>query len=147
MWDQKCKSMLRRTWLNEKLEEKNCQVQVCIQMFKVKNGKEMHNGMREEQWVIRLGVYGNKGKSAGVQICSVEHNTGFSSWWVEYPVVGARLGSQVRLVILHYSLVRRWGRGGKARDRHNSRLLFRRHRGWRGDFHLHLRWTDLGFRS
>lgn len=85
---------------------------------------------------------------------SVEHHTRLSTGGVEDPVVRARLGSQVRLVVLPITIIRtrllgRWGRGrgraGLRRGQDNSRLFLGRHGRWRRHLLLHFRLGNCSF--
>lgn len=85
---------------------------------------------------------------SGVLRSSVENHTGLSSGGIEDPVVRARLGAQVRLVVLQRRLV--------GRQRSRLRFWSGRDDGWRlflswsrrrgGDLLLHCRLAHFGFR-
>lgn len=86
---------------------------------------------------------------SGVLRWSVEHHTGLSSRWVEDPVVRARFGSQVRLVVLLWCVIRRWG-GSRLRlwrGWGSCRLFFSWWRSLGRSFLLHHRLEDLWFWS
>lgn len=85
----------------------------------------------------------------GVFSSSVEYHTRLSSGGVEDPVVRARLGSQVRLVLLQVTAVALRSRRGRSRrglrlrwGHDGNRLFLGR---WGGRFLLHFGRADLGF--